>query len=279
MKTNTKKIGKTSVIPHRAMNKVSPWLMPQKQIVSKEFTGWRGGVRLTNPDNDIAVIITVDSFVDIGAKHGRMFHLANRVVYKNPNHEGTIHVDEVLDELGISRRHENRMKVVNILRECKGMTITVEQGKTIRTFSLLEEADYNKETGVMSITVSKKYYDALIPFKERFIDTTPVMKLRESSEIAIELSTYLQIRGGGVDSKTWKASPAKKVYHNDLVVYLCLVLYEEEYRKTLLHRAFKALENQGFPKYKRVVIDGETFWTCDIKAKPAKRYKSGEDFE
>ena len=273
-----KKDTTTAIVPQRVMDKVSPWLMPQEQQTTKDFTGWLGKNTICNLETNVVTSITVTSNVELGGRHSRMFHLANRVARTTPEHKGSVHIEDVLEELGISNRTENRKKVIKILKECVGMTISIEQDKKTYMFHMIESTTYDDETGVVTFRVSPEYYKATEIFQKRFINTSSVMKLRESNDIAIELHTYLQLRGSGVDSNTGEAKPAKKVYHDDLVIYLHLVhSVKEENRIRVLRRAFKSLHNQGLPLYKFMHIDGEDFWTYDASAKPAKRYKDYEE--
>ena len=269
---------KTAVLPQRAMDKVSPWIMPQKQVISKEFTGWHGSMEIISVEGKGNVTrITVTSSVELGARHSRMFYLASRIAANNKDNRGVVHVDEILKDLGIKIRPENRNKVATTMRECMGMVITIEQDGLEHSFHLLENSRYKKDAKVIEFRVSEEYYEATKVFKQRYINTSAVMKLRENNEVAIELATYLQLRGRGVDGKTGEPLPAQKVYHEDITLYLHLISNTaKENRRRVIRRAFDALHKQGYPKYKYVVENGCEFWTCNTKANPAKRYKSGD---
>lgn len=278
-KTKTTK-KRTSITPHRVMELSSIWLMPQTKVDRKNYYGYEGGVNIQRNDGK-EVKIVVRSSVELKAEHGRMFHFANSCAMKSDKYEASVHVNDLLDELGLSRQAKNRERVSEIMKGCISATVIIKTRTGESMFHLLESAKYDSATGIISFRVNKDYYDAVKLQKERYINVSEVMRLRASNEVAIELATYLQIRGGGVDSNG-NPKAAKTVSHDDLLVYLHLVTIQGENkhkaREVVLRRAFKSLEDKGYPHYKLMTIDGVKVWTCNPATKVAKTFIQIDDF-
>jgi len=275
---NNKK--RTTALPHRAMNKVSIWSLPQFLIMDEKFMGWRGCVTKTSEAGE-STEIEVTSHVELGSKHGRMFMFANSIARKNDNRSATIKISDILEELNLSDRHENRKKIGILLEQCKGVNVTIRSGSAVDSFSLFSRVFYDTKTGIVSFTIDESYYEMMkFGYKERFIGMDVIMRIRESNWLSMELGAYLQIRGSGVASDGSEL-PAKKVYHDDILSYTHLMYYVkgDEERVMVIRRAFRQLEEKGYPHYKFITIDGEKFWTSDASSKPAKRYLVGDNLD
>lgn len=265
-------------IPHRAINKVSPWRMPLEKITESKdgFVGFRNIMSVTGEDGLSKTDIKVSSNYVIGPEHGRLVYFLASIASKRNGYKATISLNDILDETGVSKRTRTRNRLLELIKQAETVKIGIgHNGGKINTFSLISKTSYDAASGEITVHLDDEYVESLRLYKERYIEVGDVMKLNEKQSLAIELANYLKIRGGGVGKDGSKA--AKKIYHYDAVLYLCLFNHNEKTQKVLLRRAFNELEKIGYPKYEFVCIDGTYFWTYSKGSKPAKRFLPGGD--
>jgi len=266
----SKKVNKkerTSVTPHRLMSLASIWLVHQEKIDTKDYTGWRGVTQVLTKDNR-PMTITIDSHAELTADHGRLFHYLNSIVMnKDGNHKAVIHINDLLGDFGLSKRWERRHDVVEAIYAIKRLSVSLsDQDSTHRITFMDGLMSYNDGDGTISFGINEEYYKATLAYKERYINIHRALPLRKDNSIAIELSTLLQIRGGGV---TVNGEPklVKEIDHSDIMWYMqevsLMASYDEMFSKTsqnILRRAFNSLEKQGFPKYKMIKLEYGIKW-------------------
>lgn len=243
---------RTTPVQQRVENKASLYLLPQEQIVSKEFTGWRGSTTVINFETDTETTLTVSSTAKISAEHGRMFRFATSIARNNEDHRATVSVADILNELGLSNRFENKKKVIKLLEECVGVTIKMESDRYVSIYGLLDGADYDKNTSTITFKVSEKFMEQLPRNKERYINVNRTMKLKGSNQTAIELGAMLQIKGSGVMSGSGEPAPVSNINEAEIVDYLHLNNLSEDDARRTIERAFRSLHDTGgYPQYHR----------------------------
>lgn len=239
-----------------------------QKIDRKGFYGYEGSVTL--PEGTM----TIRGVCDITPQDMRMFNfvLSQWEAMRAKSKDDILFIDlrGVLDALGWKNRTENRRRIISHLESMTNTTVTFAFADQYITFSTLDFVKVESHDTV-SIRVSKTFEDTIVTAKQRFINVERTMKLK--SGYAMELSTLLQLDGSGVQRVTGIPSPANSITHSRVCDYL-LLEYDTKEALEEVRRAFKALEAQGYPKYKNKTIQGQVIWLQEDKNLSKKSLKS-----
>ena len=243
MKSQRKEL--TAPVPHRIINKVSIYLADQCKVDRNDFLGYEAVVLLENNQS-----ITVRSGVNLTPKDGRVFEyvLSQWFATKKQQpdlYEMEVDVPLILEALGQKNRTENRLKVINHLKNMIGATIIYKCKDREISFHLLDTVKIIHATNTISIKVSDTYEEAFTLAKQRYINVSKAMELK--STYAIELSKLLQANGSGVTGSGEPKLP-KEISHAVTCNYLHLDS-DTKRSKDEVRRAFNELIEVGYPKY------------------------------
>lgn len=223
------------------MNKASIYLMDTSFLVAGQYYG--------KCAIDATTTLEITSPSPITAFDGRVFDYAlSRIQALGiTNRQLTFYTEELLEELGMQKRTENRNKIVQSLQNLQQVILTLGfQGGAI-TLALLDsltQVDGNKE---VTVSLSQSFIDAMDKevAKTRYINIARTMKAKSS--YTIELAKLLQMDGRGVDSKG-APKPVKQISHQRLCSYLNLDA-KTPASHTTVRKAFNELLRLTYPAY------------------------------
>ena len=243
-------------------------MIPMKKEDRKGFCGYEGYIEI--PEGTI----TIRGTNAITAEDMRMFHfvLSQWQAMRATSNEDILFVDlkGIIEALGLTNRTENRRKIISHLESMTNTTITFEYDGGRITFSTLDFVQVESYDTV-SIRVAKTYEEVLKNTPSRFINVERIMRLKSS--YAMELSNLLQLEGSAVQNGTGIPVPVNSILHTKVCDYLLL---EQGTKSSLeeVRRAFKLLEKQGCPKYKKITLRGEIIWRQEGKNLSKKTIKA-----
>jgi len=194
--------------------------------------------------------LSVQCSTPITAHEGRLFdYVLSRIQALGlSNTSIRFCTDELLGELGHTKRTENRTKILDSLCNLVGITVTLSFDEEAIALSLLEsvqKVDGNRE---LLVILSQSFIDAMDVnvAKTRYINIERTMKAK--SAYTLELAKLLQMDGGGVQHKSGIPQPIKQITHERVCQYLSLDSTSQSARSTL-RKAFNELEKLRYPHY------------------------------
>lgn len=121
---------RTVAYPHRIFNKASIYLIDKQPTQD----GYKGTATLES------LCLSVQCNVCITAKEGRVFdYVLSRIQALGlSNNNLTFYTDDLLNELGQTKRTENRTKILDSLNSLVDVTVTLSFGEDTIVLSLLE---------------------------------------------------------------------------------------------------------------------------------------------
>jgi len=233
---------RTAPLPHRVYKKASLYLIPQQQLKDGTYSG------KVNLSEDMH--LEIGSKTIITPKDGRVFEYTLSRIYASKSEDLTIAYDisELLSEMGIANRTENRQKIIQSLEAMVNAHVTLSWNGGQIAFSFLDSVDVLDKSITVKVTLSQSFMGAMgeESAKKRFINITRIMKAK--SQYTMELGKLLQLYGKGVNKHTRAPETAKEIDHDVICNYLYLQ-GEEKQKLTQLRKCFNELYALGFPRY------------------------------
>lgn len=234
----TKNKERTVAYPHRIMKLTSIYLL-KKQPSDGCFIGSKVVNGLT---------MTVKSKADITVQYGRVFDYALSRIQTQGLNNITIKFDtkEILDEMGLKNRTENRTKIIDSLKSLVDVTITLDDDYS---FKLIDSVVSSDGTNIVEVMLDQSFVTTLNDpdVAIRYINIYRTMLAK--SKYSIELAKYLQMYGQGVTKGIGVPLPKKEVPHIEVCDFLSLDSTTPSATQQL-RKAFNELEKLGYPKYK-----------------------------
>lgn len=231
---------RTVAYPHRVMNKVSVFLAP-KDVVDNRYQS------VVSIDDE--TVLTINSQSNFNAKDGRIFDYVLSRIQAIGLDNNSIELDtiDVLDELRIQERTENRASVINSYENLLDVQITLSWNGGAINFGLIESVEDIDGNFTKNLTLCQSFINALdeSAAKRRYINIYRTM--RAKSIYSIELAKLLQMDGGGVDTKG-KPKSVKKIDHQRVCKYLCLDENSPS-SKSMIRKSLNELAKLGYPSY------------------------------
>ncbi len=199
---------------------------------------------------DETTTLNVTSATIINAKEGRVFdYVLSRIQALGlTNTTLTFHTSELLDELGLTNRTENRNTILHSLNNLVNVEVSLlfdDEAIIIYLLESVQEVDGNHE---MCVTLSQSFIDAMHEdvAKTRYVNIARTMKAK--STYTIELAKLLQMDGRGVVKGSGIPQPVHHLAHTRVCDYLGLNPSSATSRTTL-RKAFRELQTLRYPSY------------------------------
>ena len=228
---------RTVAYPHRIMKLVSIYLLKKLQS-----DGYFVGSKVIN-----GLTITVKSRADITAQDGRVFdYTLSRIQTQGlDNTTVRFYTKDILDDMGLKNRTENRTKIITSLNSLVDVTITLDDDYS---FKFLDSVVLSDGTNIVEVTLDQSFVNTLHnpEVALRYINIHRTMLAK--SQYSIELAKYLQMYGRGVTKGIGEPLSKKEVHHIDVCEFLSLDSGTQS-AVPQLRKAFTELEKLGYPKY------------------------------
>jgi hypothetical protein len=274
---NSKEI--TAPQPHKVVKEMSLFL--GKFLPQPNNAGWS----FTKDLADGSGYIKVSSRQRVSAHDGKMFdfvmsNLFAQRKYMFENEKGqivsdvrtidtasayesiTIDMLDVFKYREIDNSTQNRKAIFNSLVNMVGMTVEIKNGKSKIIYSVLTSVKVDEvNPNILHVKVNDEINNAFYSAGMRWVNVERALALR--SDIAVEFSKFLQVRGQGI-IRNEPISPYE-FSHEDVVYFLHLEHLSEDDQIRTLRKAISAVGGQGFDTYKMKRFASGTKWFKNLK--------------
>ncbi len=240
---------RTSPTPQRITRAVSIFAAPY--VKQGDDWLWSGSFGAEKGSYDISITAKHNL---TSSKHGILFDYA--LSCANANKENgkvaIFNISDFLKEAGRKTDWLARDNALRTLEELHGLTITLKKGTWKGIYSVIDVIKTDVNTGNVVFKFSDGIDELFTDAKKRYVDISKTITIKSGN--ASELAKFLQTRGRG----TYKGEvkPVKEFNILDVVKFLHLddVNADRSLNSILeiIRRLLRQLEEQGYPKYKRV---------------------------
>lgn len=270
---------RTAPQPHKVVKEMSLFL--GKFLPQPKNAGWA----FTKDLADGTGYIKVSSRQKVSAQDGKMFDfvMSNLFAQRKYMFEGnngkilpdvraidtagayeaiTIDMLDVFKYREVNNSTQNRKAIFNSLANMVGMTVEMKNGKSQIIYSVLTSVKVDEvNSNILHVKVNDEINDAFYSAGMRWVNVERALALR--SDIAVEFSKFLQVRGQGI-IRNEPISPYE-FSHDDVVYFLHLEHLSEDDQIRTLRKAISAVGGQGFDTYKMKRFANGIKWFKDLK--------------
>ncbi len=189
-----------------------------------------------------------------GSKHGILFDYALSCANANTENQkvAVFNITDFLTEANRKTDWHARDNALRTLEELHGLTIKLKKGTWKGIYSVIDVIKTDVNTGNVVFKFSDGIDELFTDAKKRYVDISRTITIKSGN--AAELAKFLQTRGRGTYRGTIK--PVNEFCIMDVVKYLHLddTKADRSLKSVLetIRRLLNQLEEQGYPKYKRV---------------------------
>jgi len=263
----------TAPQPHKVIKEMSLFLGKFEAQPNNE--GWVFKKNLPNEDG----YIRVASRKKVNAHDGKIFDFVMSSLFAQHYYEFkgklkdfrsidtdkaysdiTIDMSEVNAFRGIKNSKQNRNTIFESLENMVGMTVEMKQGKKYLIYSVLTSIKVDEvNPNILYVKVNEEINEAFHKAGLRPINVERALSLR--SDIAVEFTKFLQVRGRGIIRN--EPIPPDMFEHDDVVYFLHLEHLNEVQQLKAIRRATIAVGAQGFATYKMKRFSNKIKWLKD----------------
>lgn len=240
------KKNRTTPTPHRITRSVSIFEAPMEKVDDKKLGlgwMWTGRVNGVNTGYDMSV----QARFNLSSKHGKLFDYALSVSNASKKKHIRFNINDFLAEADMGHTWNNKKNAIETLKQLQTITIGLNSGSRFKYFTLITGVVGDIKTGDVEILFNNDIDELFEVSKKRFVDMSKTMCIGGK---APEFAKFLQTNGRPLNNGF--VNTVNEFNIIDAVQFLHLHNSSIKSAMTIIEKNLKQLEEQGYPKYKRM---------------------------